>query len=63
MECFSSTTQDSWKSNGTSEENIEYITKSSSNFAPTFVGHYLLPDITFNGQCSIIKKKFRSLKQ
>ena len=35
-----------------SEESIENITKSDSNFAPTFVGH-LLPDINFNGQCLI----------
>ena len=32
-----------------SEENIETITKSDSNFAPTFVYHHLLPDINFNG--------------
>ena len=51
---FSGTTQiDSLKSNGISEENIENITKSDSNFAPTFVGHHLLPDITFNGHCLI----------
>ena len=36
-----------------SEENIENITKSDSNFAPTFVAHHLLPDITFNGHCLI----------
>ena len=36
-----------------SDENIESITKSSSNFAPTFVDHRLLPDITFNGHCLI----------
>ena len=42
-----------WKSNGTSEENIENITKSDSNFAPTFVDHHLLPDINFNGHCLI----------
>ena len=28
-----------------SEENIETMTKSDSNFAPTFVDHHLLPDI------------------
>ena len=44
---------DSWKSNGMSEENIENITKSDSNFAPTFVDHHLLPDINFNGHCLI----------
>ena len=27
------------------EERIENITISDSNFAPTFVNHYLLPDI------------------
>ena len=36
-----------------SEENIETITKSDSNFAPTFVDHHLLPDISFNGPCLI----------
>ena len=36
-----------------SEENIENITKSDSNFAPTFVDHHLLPDINFNGNCLI----------
>ena len=35
------------------EENIENITKSGSNFAPTFVDHNLLPDIIFNGHCLI----------
>ena len=39
-----------------SEENIENITKSGSSFAPTFVGHHSLPDITFNGHC-LIKNK------
>ena len=38
-----------WKSNGISEESIENITKSDSNSAPTFVDHYLLPDMNFNG--------------
>ena len=36
---------DSWKSNGTSEENIENVTKLDSNFAPTFVDRQVLPDI------------------
>ena len=36
-----------------SEENIETMTKSDSNFAPTFVDHHLLPDINFNGPCLI----------
>ena len=45
----------SWKPNGMSEESIENITKSDSNFAPTFVDHHVLPDINFNGHC-LIKK-------
>ena len=49
---FSGTTRiDSWKSDGISEENIENITKSNSNFAPTFSDHHVLPDIYFNGHC------------
>ena len=36
-----------------SEENIESITKSDSNFAPTFDDHHLLPDINSNGHYSI----------
>ena len=35
------------------EESIENITKSGSNFAPTFVDHHLLPDMNFNGHCLI----------
>ena len=31
-----------------SEENIESITKSVSNFAPTFVDYHVLPNIYFN---------------
>ena len=51
---LSSTTWiDSWEANGMSEENIENITKSDSNFAPTFVHYHLLPDINFNGNCLI----------
>ena len=51
---FSGTTRiDSRKSNGMSEENIEIITKSDSNFPPTFVDHHLLPEINFNGHCLI----------
>ena len=34
-----------------SEENTENITKSVTNFAPTFINHYLLPDININGSC------------
>ena len=36
-----------------SEENTENMTKSGSNFAQTFVDHYLLSDINFNGRCLI----------
>ena len=36
-----------------SEESLENITKSDRNFAPTFVDHYSLPDINFNGYCLI----------
>ena len=43
----------SWNSNGMSEESIENITKSESNFAPTFVDHHIIPDINFNGHCLI----------
>ena len=32
-----------------SEENIESITKSDSNFALTFVDNHVLPDIHFYG--------------
>ena len=39
---FSATTRiESWKSNAMSEESMENITKSDSNFEPTFVNdHY-----------------------
>ena len=36
-----------------SEKSIENITKSDSNFAPTFVDHHVLPGIAFNGHCLI----------
>ena len=36
-----------------SEEHIGNITKSGSNFAPTFVDHHTLPDINFDGHCLI----------
>ena len=36
-----------------SDENVENITKSDSNFAPTFVHHHSLPDMNFNGHCFI----------
>ena len=45
-----------------SEENTENITKSDSNFAPTFVDHHLLPDITFNGHC-LIKNSIPIIKK
>ena len=65
---FSGTNRiESWKSNGISEESIDNTTKSDSNFAPTFVNHHLLPDMFFNGQCSIknniSKNLFRMLEK
>ena len=36
-----------------SVENIANITKSDSNFAPTFIDHHLLSDINFNGNILI----------
>ena len=36
-----------------SEKSIQNISKSESNFAPTFVDHHGLPDINFNGHCLI----------
>ena len=51
---FSDTTRiESWKSSGMSEESIENIIKSDSNFAPIFVDHHVLPDINSNGYCLI----------
>ena len=44
-----------------SEESIEKVTKSDSNFAPTFVDHHLLPDMNSNGHCLIKKIIFLSL--
>ena len=38
-----------WKSHGISEENVENITKSDSNFAPIFADHHVLSDINSNG--------------
>ena len=51
-----------WKSSGMSEESIENITISDSNFAPTFVDHHVLPDINFNGHC-LIKNNISILKK
>ena len=63
MKYFSGTTRiESWKSNGMSEVSIENITKSDSNFAPTFVDHHLLPDMNFNGLFNK-KIKFLSLRK
>ena len=60
---FSCTTHiDTWNSNGMSEENIENITKSDSNLAPTFVDHQVLPDINFNGH-SLIKNNISIPKE
>ena len=57
IKSFSGTTRiESWKYNGISKERTENITKSDSNFAPTFIDHQLLPDLNFNGHC-LIKKK------
>ena len=54
---FSVTTRvESWESNGSSEESIENITKSESNFALTFVDHHLLLDMNFNGRTLFYKK-------
>ena len=51
---FNDTTRNySWESNAISQENIENISKSDSLFAPTFVNHYILPDVDFNGHCLI----------
>ena len=67
IEYFTGTTPvESWKSNGMSEESIENITKSDSNFAPNFVDHHSLPDMNFNWHCLIknnisIPKKIISL--
>ena len=47
------TTIHSWKSCGISEESTKNITKSDSNFVPSFVDHHSLPDINFNGHCLI----------
>ena len=35
------------------KENIENITKSGSNFAPSFVNYHVLPNINFNEHCLI----------
>ena len=54
MKYFSSTTRiNSWKSNEMSEENIENVTKSNNNFAPSIVDYHVLPNIISNGHCLI----------
>ena len=45
-----------------SEESIENITKSDSNFVPTFVDHHSLPDTNFN-EHFLMKKIFLFLKK
>ena len=46
-----------------SGENIENMTKTVTNFAPTFAAHHVLPDMNSNGHCLInnmyIPKKVR----
>ena len=39
-----------WKSNGMWKESIENITKSDSLFTPTFINHYILTDVNFDGR-------------
>ena len=52
---FSGTTWiDSWKSIWMSQENIENITKSDSNFASTFIDQNVLHGINFNKNSLII---------
>ena len=41
-----------------SEESIGNITKSGSNFAPTFVDHHVLADINFDRHCLVKKNIF-----
>ena len=48
IECFSGTNRINSENVMECQKNIENITKSDSNFAPTFVGYYLLPAISFN---------------
>ena len=45
-----------------SEESIENITKSESNFAQTFADHHLLSDMSFNGHC-LMKNNIYILKR
>ena len=49
-----STSKDlSWKSLEFSEKSVENLTTSDSNFAPTLISYYPLPDIKFNVHCLI----------
>ena len=57
---------DSSKFNGISVQSIENIIKSDNNFAPTFIYHHLLFDMTLNWHCLIknnisIPKKVKTL--
>ena len=40
------------------EESIKHITISGRFFAPTFLNHYISPDVNINGHC--LKNKFLS---
>ena len=54
MKYFSGTTwMDSWKSHINVRRKYLKITKSDSNFGPTFVDHKVLPGTNFNGHCLI----------
>ena len=56
---------ESYRSNGMSEENIkniENITKSDSNFAPTFADLHLVEAVNFNGHCLIKNNIFITKK-
>ena len=46
-----------------SQESIANISKSDSNFAPTFVDHHVLPKINFNGHCLIKNNIFIPKKE
>ena len=45
-----------------SDENIDNITKSDSNFAPTFVDHHLLSGISLSENCLIKNNIYISKK-
>ena len=64
IEYFTGTTPiELWKFSGMSEESTENRTKLDCSFAPTFVDHYILPDVDFNGHCLIKKIIFLFLKK